>query len=167
MHESALSRSGNPVAIARTAEIGASRSLSLGSWNGSSWPDRPDGPGTYPSDTPGLSPSMPAGRGLPANSKPERTYALPEPSASGPASLMREEQLHDIADRENEIQRIEFYGPLMDWQQRWATEVRTMFHLNCYRFKSLRTLSRKIKNMRWHSERELQAQTETRRADLL
>jgi hypothetical protein len=31
----------NPVAIARTVEIGASRSLSLGSWNGSSWPDRP------------------------------------------------------------------------------------------------------------------------------
>jgi hypothetical protein len=93
------------------------------------------------------------------------TYEEAE-AASGPASLMREEQLRDIADRQNEIQRIEFYGPLMDWQQRWATEVRTMYHLNCYRFKLLKTLSRKIKSMRWHSEREPQAQTETRNSDL-
>lgn len=65
-------------------------------------------------------------------------------AASGPASLMREEQLLHIANHDSEIRRIEFYGPFMDWQRRWATEVRTMFHVNCYRFKFLRAFKEGI-----------------------
>jgi hypothetical protein len=79
------------------------------------------------------------------------TYEETE-AATGPASLMREEQLRDIVDREKEINRIEFYGPLMDWQKRWVTEVRTMYHLNCYRFNFLQKLVNKINRIRRRSK---------------
>jgi hypothetical protein len=68
--------------------------------------------------------------------------------ATGPASLMREEQLRAISDRESGIWRLEFYGPLMEWQKRWATEVRKMYHLNCYRFGLLRILGKIIQDAR-------------------
>jgi hypothetical protein len=69
-------------------------------------------------------------------------------SATGPAFLMREEQLRDIFDQEKTRPRIEFYGPLMDWQQRWATEVRTMYHLNCYRFHFIKKIYENVKRIR-------------------
>ena len=31
------------------------------------------------------------------------------------------------------IQRIEFYGKIMEWHSRWSDEARTMYHINCYR----------------------------------
>jgi hypothetical protein len=66
-------------------------------------------------------------------------------SVTGPAFLMREEQLRSMFDQGKVGPRIEFYGPLMDWQRRWATEVRTMYHLNCYRFNFIREINEKIK----------------------
>jgi len=75
------------------------------------------------------------------------TYEEAE-AATGPASLMREEQLRDIVERDSEIRRLEFYGPLMDWQKRWVTEVRTMYHLNCYRFTFLRKLRQAMNRLR-------------------
>ena len=91
------------------------------------------------------------------------TYEEAE-ATTGPASLMREEQLHDIFEREKEIHRIEFYGPLMDWQKRWVTEVRTMYHLNCYRFNLLRKLMNKINRIRRRFKFRLSSQIQ--RSDL-
>ncbi|HWI12918.1 MAG TPA: GNAT family N-acetyltransferase, partial [Burkholderiales bacterium] len=50
-----------------------------------------------------------------------------------PAFLMREEAFRHIFE-ERRIQRIEFYGRLMDWHTKWSHEVRTMYHVNCYRW---------------------------------
>jgi len=52
-----------------------------------------------------------------------------------------------VVDKEK-LNRIELYGPLMDWHQRWATEVRTMYHVNCYRSNLLRLLHEAETNIR-------------------
>ncbi len=51
-----------------------------------------------------------------------------------PASLMREEQIRRLFD-EGRFQRIEFYGPVMEWHTRWTKEERTMYHVNYYRYR--------------------------------
>jgi CelD/BcsL family acetyltransferase involved in cellulose biosynthesis len=56
-----------------------------------------------------------------------------------PASLMREEQCRQLFS-EGSMRRIEFYGPLMDWHTRWTEEVRTMYHINYYRYPLLATI---------------------------
>jgi CelD/BcsL family acetyltransferase involved in cellulose biosynthesis len=53
-----------------------------------------------------------------------------------PALLMREEACRDLFD-EARFERIEFYGRVMDWHLRWTDEVRTMYHLNGYRWPAL------------------------------
>ena len=53
--------------------------------------------------------------------------------------LMREEATRQLFD-EARIQRIEFYGRVMEWHLRWTDEVRTLYHINCYRWPALRTL---------------------------
>jgi CelD/BcsL family acetyltransferase involved in cellulose biosynthesis len=50
-----------------------------------------------------------------------------------PAFLMRQESFSKLFD-EQRIKRIEFYGKLMDWHTRWSNEVRTMYHVNYYRW---------------------------------
>lgn len=56
-----------------------------------------------------------------------------------PALLMREEACREIFEN-GRTQRIEFYGRVMDWHLRWTDEVRTMYHLNAYRWPFLRRL---------------------------
>jgi CelD/BcsL family acetyltransferase involved in cellulose biosynthesis len=53
-----------------------------------------------------------------------------------PALLMREEACRALFDeaREKGIGRIEFYGRVMEWHTRWTDEIRTMYHLNGYRW---------------------------------
>ena len=50
-----------------------------------------------------------------------------------PALLMREEATRSLFD-EGRFERIEFYGRVMEWHTRWTDEIRTMYHLNGYRW---------------------------------
>jgi CelD/BcsL family acetyltransferase involved in cellulose biosynthesis len=52
---------------------------------------------------------------------------------TSPAQLMRFEIFRQAFDS-GKIRRIEFYGPVMDWHLRWTEEVRTIYHLNYYRW---------------------------------
>jgi hypothetical protein len=56
-----------------------------------------------------------------------------------PALLMREEVCRCLF-AEGRFERIEFYGRVMDWHLRWTDEVRTMYHLNGYRWPGLARL---------------------------
>ncbi|MEW7849605.1 GNAT family N-acetyltransferase [Massilia aurea] len=56
-----------------------------------------------------------------------------------PALLMREEACRQLFD-DNRFGRIEFYGRVMEWHLRWTDEVRTMYHLNGYRWPGLARL---------------------------
>lgn len=56
-----------------------------------------------------------------------------------PALLMREEAVRLLFD-EQRLGRIEFYGRVMEWHLRWTEEVRTMYHLNGYRWPALAAL---------------------------
>jgi CelD/BcsL family acetyltransferase involved in cellulose biosynthesis len=56
-----------------------------------------------------------------------------------PALLMREEACRGLFE-EGRFERIEFYGRVMEWHLRWTDEVRTMYHLNGYRWPGLARL---------------------------
>lgn len=50
-----------------------------------------------------------------------------------PAFLMREEAFKVLFE-EKRIQRVEFFGKMLEWHARWTGESRTLYHVNCYRF---------------------------------
>jgi CelD/BcsL family acetyltransferase involved in cellulose biosynthesis len=56
--------------------------------------------------------------------------------AFSPAALMREE-LFQQWWQQGRLRRIEFYGPVMEWHLRWTDQVRTLFHVNWYRWPTL------------------------------
>src|SRR5579863_105915 len=60
-----------------------------------------------------------------------------------PALLMREEYFRHLF--EAGFQRIEFYGRLMDWHTKWSDEIRTLYHMNCYRSPVVISLRRILK----------------------
>ena len=64
-----------------------------------------------------------------------------------PALLMREEALRALFD-EGRLQRLEFYGRVMEWHTRWTKQVRTLYHVNYYRSGALALL-----HARWQSRR--------------
>jgi hypothetical protein len=66
-------------------------------------------------------------------------YDEAAPAGLSPALLMREEQVRALFD-EARLSRIEFYGRVMEWHQRWTSDVRTMYHVNFYRWPALRRL---------------------------
>lgn len=55
------------------------------------------------------------------------------PKHYSPAILMREEACRRLFD-EGRIRRVEFYGRVMEWHTRWTEDVRTMYHVNHYRW---------------------------------
>ena len=59
--------------------------------------------------------------------------------ATSPAHLMRHEALTDIFDNAR-FRRIEFYGRVKDWHTKLTEDVRTMFHVNRYRWPILANL---------------------------
>jgi CelD/BcsL family acetyltransferase involved in cellulose biosynthesis len=61
------------------------------------------------------------------------------PKNLSPTLLMREEATRALFD-EQRLARIEFYGRVMEWHLRWTDEVRTMYHVNYYRWPGLRRL---------------------------
>jgi CelD/BcsL family acetyltransferase involved in cellulose biosynthesis len=50
-----------------------------------------------------------------------------------PASLLRYAYFRALFD-EGAVRRIEFYGKVMDWHLRWTSDVRTLYHVNAYRW---------------------------------
>ena len=55
-----------------------------------------------------------------------------------PALLMREEYFRELFG--GALRRIEFYGRVMDWHTKWSDEIRTLYHINCYRSPLVPTL---------------------------
>lgn len=64
------------------------------------------------------------------------TYDETIPNSLSPALLMREEACRRLFD-EGRFERIEFYGKVMEWHLRWTEEVRTLYHVNTYRWPAL------------------------------
>lgn len=64
-----------------------------------------------------------------------------------PAFLMREEAFRQIY-AEGRIRRIEFYGKLMEWHTRWTENVRTLYHINYFRWSWLSRLRSAIGKLR-------------------
>lgn len=71
------------------------------------------------------------------------TYDESVPPALSPTLLMREEACRQLFG-EGRFARIEFYGKVMEWHLRWTDEVRTLYHLNTYRWPALRSLHRRL-----------------------
>lgn len=63
-------------------------------------------------------------------------YDETAPATLSPALLMREEATRSLFDG-GRFQRLEFYGRVMEWHTRWTEEVRTMYHVNHYRWPAL------------------------------
>jgi CelD/BcsL family acetyltransferase involved in cellulose biosynthesis len=74
------------------------------------------------------------------------TYDESAAQGLSPALLMREDASRTLFDAAR-LARIEFYGKVMEWHLRWTDEVRTMYHINCYRWQALRLLHA------WHRRR--------------
>jgi CelD/BcsL family acetyltransferase involved in cellulose biosynthesis len=60
-------------------------------------------------------------------------------AGTSPALLMRYDYFPALF-HEQRLQRIEFYGKLMEWHARWSAEVRTIYHCNIYRWGFLHKL---------------------------
>jgi hypothetical protein len=71
---------------------------------------------------------------------------------------MREEATRGLFES-GKIRRIEFYGRVMEWHLRWTEQVRTMYHVNYYRWPGLRRLHALLES-RSHAEQRAQAPTE-------
>jgi hypothetical protein len=67
------------------------------------------------------------------------SYDESVPASLSPALLMREEACRRLFD-DGRFKRLEFYGRVMEWHLRWTEEVRSMYHVNCYRWPGLRRL---------------------------
>jgi CelD/BcsL family acetyltransferase involved in cellulose biosynthesis len=63
------------------------------------------------------------------------------PKQYSPALLMREEACRQLFEAGG-IRRIEFYGKVMEWHTRWTEEVRTLYHVNHYRWPAVLRLHR-------------------------
>ena len=64
--------------------------------------------------------------------------------ALSPAFLMREEAFRGLFATK-EASRIEFYGRVMEWHTRWTDEVRTMYHVNHYRWPAIYATQRMVR----------------------
>lgn len=52
---------------------------------------------------------------------------------TSPGQLMHYEMFERIFDA-HEFDTIDFYGEVLDWERRWTDDVRTMYHVNFYRW---------------------------------
>ena len=59
--------------------------------------------------------------------------------AVSPATLMRHEIFRTLFE-EGRIERVEFYGKAMEWHLRWTSRLRTLYHVNRYRWPVLKRL---------------------------
>lgn len=61
-----------------------------------------------------------------------------------PALLMREDATRALFD-DARFERIEFYGRVMEWHTRWTNDIRTMYHVNAYRWPLLARVHARLK----------------------
>ncbi|KQQ87033.1 GNAT family N-acetyltransferase [Massilia sp. Leaf139] len=61
------------------------------------------------------------------------------PANLSPTLLMREEACRSLFEG-GRFERLEFYGRVMEWHTRWTEEVRTMYHVNYYRWPGVKRL---------------------------
>jgi CelD/BcsL family acetyltransferase involved in cellulose biosynthesis len=54
-------------------------------------------------------------------------------TTSSPAMLMRQDAFETIFN-ERWVDKIEFYGKVMDWHTKWSDEIRMLYHINRYLF---------------------------------
>jgi hypothetical protein len=73
------------------------------------------------------------------------TYDENLSSHYSPAFLMREETCQHMFE-EKTFDTLEFYGKLMEWHLRWTDEVRTLYHVNNYRWPALLQLHAIVNN---------------------
>jgi CelD/BcsL family acetyltransferase involved in cellulose biosynthesis len=73
------------------------------------------------------------------------TYDEAVPSVYSPAFLMREESCQQLFETKK-FEALEFYGKVMEWHLRWTDEVRTLYHVNSYRWPILLRLHTMLKN---------------------
>lgn len=73
------------------------------------------------------------------------TYDESVPASLSPTLLMREECVQQLFD-EQRFARLEFYGKVMEWHTRWTEEIRTMYHVNLYRWPGLLPLHNLVRN---------------------
>jgi CelD/BcsL family acetyltransferase involved in cellulose biosynthesis len=81
------------------------------------------------------------------------TYDESVASGLSPTLLMREEAVRRLFD-EGKFARLEFYGKVMEWHTRWTDEVRTMYHVNYYRWPALGRLHALWQSRRTGSPKE-------------
>lgn len=72
------------------------------------------------------------------------TYDESLADGTSPALLMRQESFPRLFE-EKRLNRVEFYGRVMEWHTRWTDEIRTMYHVNVYRSAVLPVLKRMFK----------------------
>jgi CelD/BcsL family acetyltransferase involved in cellulose biosynthesis len=73
------------------------------------------------------------------------TYDENLDSHYSPAFLMREETCQQMF-QEQKFDTLEFYGKVMEWHLRWTDEVRTLYHVNSYRWPALLQLHTMMNN---------------------
>ncbi|MEO7581015.1 MAG: GNAT family N-acetyltransferase [Massilia sp.] len=73
------------------------------------------------------------------------TYDESVDKTFSPAFLMLEETTQQLY-AEQKFNRLEFYGKVMEWHLRWTDEVRSLYHVNNYRWPALLKLHTMIKN---------------------
>lgn len=66
---------------------------------------------------------------------------------SSPAALMRQAVFEQLFD-EPEIHIVEFYGPVMDWHTKWADDMRTLYHINHYRWPGLANIHSMLRSVK-------------------
>ena len=64
-----------------------------------------------------------------------------------PAFLMRQEAFGELFEQ-GRIKQIEFYGRVMEWHTKWSNDIRTMYHVNYYRWPLLPGIKRMVTKMR-------------------
>jgi hypothetical protein len=64
--------------------------------------------------------------------------------ATSPTMLMRQEIFESVFN-EGRFRKIEFYGRVVDWQPRWTSEMRRMYHVTRFRWPWLKTLRQRTR----------------------
>ncbi len=75
------------------------------------------------------------------------TYDESQPKALSPASLLREDELQAF-HAQGPVQRIEYYGRVMEWHTKLTEQQRTLFHLTSWRWAWLRGWVERLKSLR-------------------
>ena len=64
-----------------------------------------------------------------------------------PALQMRRDIIEQLFG-EQQVRVVEFYGKVMDWHTRWCDQIRTMYHVNCFRHPWVEKVKKVVKRLR-------------------